>query len=136
MSVIERLPSVVLMSVAVLSGAAAFAANSSFLDQSAMTNLTDEDRKLQLDAAMGVLEADAASSSREWKNPSSGASGQADTLGNFKSDDGLHCRKLRLRTTARGVDSRFEFPVCKQADGEWFIASGKKLTRAKDVKQS
>ena len=136
MSVIERLSSVVLLAAALLSGTAAFAVNSSFLNESALTNLTDEDRKLQLDAAMGVLEDAAASSSREWNNPSSGASGQADTLGNFTSDDGLHCRKLRLRTTAKGVESRFEFPVCKKTDGDWFIASGMKLTRTSDAKQS
>lgn len=105
------------------------AAGAAFLKDTAMADLTDADLKLQNETAISVLEDPASDASKEWNNPNSGSSGRSESLGNFKSDDGLHCRKLRLWTQAKGIESRFAFPVCKGEDGTWFIASGKKLSK-------
>ena len=106
----------------------AFSANAGFLNDTAITALTDADRKIQLDTALVVLESADPKSTKEWQNPTTGSSGRIETLGNFKSEDGLHCRKMKLFTRAKGIESQFAFPVCKKVTGEWFIASGKQLT--------
>jgi hypothetical protein len=108
----------------------ALAGNETFLSDTAIAALTEADRKLQLDAVLSVLESTDAKAAKEWQNPQTGSSGRSESVGNFKSDEGLHCRKLRLFTQSRGIDSQFAFPVCKNASGEWFIASGMRLTRA------
>src|SRR5687768_17613154 len=96
------------------------AANAGFLKDTALAYLTDEDRRMQTQTAIAVLDDVAAKAAKDWKNPKTGASGRSESLGNFRSNDGLHCRKLRLLTTAKGIDSQFSFPVCKNAGGEWF----------------
>jgi|JRYI01.1.fsa_nt_gb surface antigen len=108
----------------------AAAANTGFLKDTALAFLSEEDMKLQTATALSVLEGADARGLKEWKNPKSGARGRSQGLGNFKSSDGLHCRKLRLWVEARGIETQFSFPVCKGNDGEWFIASGKTLHRA------
>lgn len=101
-----------------------------FLEDTAISLLKEADIKLQRAAALTVLESDDAHSAQEWKNSSSGNSGRVQGMGDFNSDDGLACRKLRIRTQAKGVESEFVFPFCKRADGEWLIASGKRLLKA------
>ncbi len=106
------------------------ASNLNFLDDTAIAFLTEADMKLQREAAVRVLESDDPKFVQEWKNFSSGYSGRIQGLGAFHSADGLTCRKLRIWTQARGVESQFVFPFCKGASGEWFIASGKRLFKA------
>lgn len=101
-----------------------------FLEDSALSFLKQADRELQRAAALNVLESADPHSAQEWKNSASGYSGRVQGLGAFNSSDGLMCRKLRIRTRAEGVESEFVFPFCKDASGEWFIASGKSLSRA------
>jgi 17 kDa outer membrane surface antigen len=108
----------------------ALGAGAAFLHNTAIAALSDEDRQLQRDTAISVLESEDPKLSKTWDNPKTRSSGRSDSLGNYKSDDGLHCRKLRLFTHAKGIDSQLEFPVCKNPGGEWFIASGKKLSKA------
>jgi hypothetical protein len=108
----------------------AVAAGATFLKDTAIAALTSEDLKLQSDAALSVLEDKNPRAAKEWANPQSNASGRIQSLGNFKSEDGMHCRKLQLAASARGIDSQFSFPVCKVEGGEWMIASGMKLSPA------
>jgi surface antigen len=103
------------------------AAGLGFLSDSAFVAMTDEDRKLQLVAALNALSSSEPQKQVEWKNPQSGASGTVEARGHYTADDGLHCRKLSLLTQAKGVENRFVFPVCKDSNGQWFIASGKKI---------
>jgi hypothetical protein len=107
------------------------AANAGFLqDTAALAFFTDADIKIHVQTALQVLESVQAKESRTWKNSASGFSGRAESLGNFRSEDGLHCRKIRLFTQARGIESQFALPVCKNPCGEWFIASAKRLSKA------
>jgi hypothetical protein len=107
-----------------------FAAGAMFLQDTAHAALTEEDKKLQHDNAISVLNGEDANGSKEWSNPKTRSSGRSQSLGNLKSEDGLHCRRLRLYTNAKGVESQLTFPVCKNVGGDWFIASGMKLTKA------
>lgn len=108
----------------------AAAAGATFLKDTAIAALTSEDLQLQGDAALSVLENPNPRAAKEWTNPRSNASGRIQGLGNFKSEDGMHCRKLQLSARAKGIDSQFSFPVCKMEGGEWMIASGMKLSPA------
>lgn|SRR5690606_7211417 len=121
---------IVAMLVLGLSAMLSHAGNLTFLRNTSFALLDDTDRALQLDAAKRVLESDDARSSQEWTNPSSGSSGRVQSLGIFKSEDGLHCRKVRVSSTSQGVESRLTIPVCRTSDGDWLIASGKQLERA------
>jgi surface antigen len=103
------------------------AAGTAFLKDTALAFLTEEDRRLHLAAALDVLEGSDPDGSKEWRNPATGASGKSRSLGNLKSSEGLHCRKLKLTVDAKGITTEFAFPACKGNDGEWFIASGKTL---------
>jgi surface antigen len=103
------------------------AAGLGFLENSALVALTDEDRKLQLVAALNALGSAEEHKQVDWKNPQSGASGTVEARGRYTADDGLHCRRLSLLTQAKGIESRFVFPACQDSNGQWFIASGKKI---------
>jgi hypothetical protein len=131
-SVLEATAPVVIV-LGVLAGMplGALAQGENFLNDPAMRDLSPADRELQRDAALSVLENPEAQAAREWQNPGSGDSGRAQATGHFTSDDGLRCRKLHLSSQAQGRSSQLEFPVCKDAGGLWFIASGKKLTEVR-----
>jgi surface antigen len=111
--------------------ATAYSNNLDFLNSTTAAHLTDEDRRLQLQAASAVLEAEAPKGKQQWSNPQTGSSGSIESLGNYRAEDGLHCRKITISTHAAGRDNRSTFPVCKGADGSWFFASGKKMTLIK-----
>jgi len=129
-SALKNSASIACALLAILPTTVLFAANAGFLKDTALAYLTDEDRRMQTQTAISVLDDADATAAKDWKNPKTGSSGRSESLGNFRSNDGLHCRKLRLLTTAKGIDSQFSFPVCKNAQGDWFIASGKQLTPA------
>jgi surface antigen len=119
----------VLLAALVATATVSFAGNLGFLNDTAIAALTDEDRKMQLDAAVSALESADGKATREWTNPATHSFGRTESSGNYKSEDGLHCRKMKLFVQAKGIESQFAFPVCKGADGEWFIATGKTLTK-------
>jgi hypothetical protein len=98
-----------------------------FLRDTPVTYLTDADKKLQREAALFVLEHAEANASREWHNPGTGFSGRIEGQGDLISDDGLHCRKLKIIVHAKGGESVFALPLCKGTNGEWFFGSGLKL---------
>lgn len=98
-----------------------------FLDNSPILALNEVDKQLQRDALLFVLESPDARATREWKNPLTGCSGRIDGQGDLVSADRLPCRKVQLRTHAKGMQSSFAFPLCKDPQGNWFIASGMKF---------
>lgn len=104
-----------------------------FLRDTPMTYLTEADRKLQRAAALFVLEHERANVMREWSNPATGASGRIEGQGDLVADDGLHCRKIKIVAQAKGAQSVFALPVCKNRQGEWFFGSGLKLTPVEDA---
>lgn len=111
------------------------AADLNFMRDTPMTYLTDADRKLQREAALSVLEHERANAVREWSNPATGASGRIEGQGDLIADDGLRCRKIRIVAQAKGAESVFALPVCKDTKGQWFFGSGLKLSPAKNTER-
>jgi len=105
------------------------AQNLTFLQDTPGVTFTDEDRKLQLDAAVAVLGDPNPRLFKEWKNPATGHAGSFEGLGDLRSEDGLHCRKIKIRSEAVGRKNQMVLPVCQTAAGDWMFASGKKLTQ-------
>lgn len=99
-----------------------------FLQDTPAVALTDEDRKLQLDAGIAVLSDRDPRLIKAWSNPATGHSGSFQGLGNLRSEDGLHCRKIKILTEAAGRKNQMVVPVCLTEQGDWMFASGKKLT--------
>lgn len=98
------------------------------LGNSALLKMSDADKKLQYQAVMEVLESSDVHSVREWENKQTGFKGRVDAQGDMTSADGLRCRRLQLRTEVGNSQSLFTFPFCKDEQGQWFIASGKKFS--------
>jgi hypothetical protein len=105
------------------------AQNLTFLQDTPGVTFNDEDRKLQLDAAIAVLSDPNPRLSKEWKNPATGHSGSFQGLGNLRSEDGLHCRKIKILSEGEGRKNQMVLPVCQTAEGDWMFASGKQLTQ-------
>jgi surface antigen len=95
------------------------------LGNSPLLKMSEADKKLQYQAVMDVLESSDVHAVREWENKNTGFKGRIDAQGDMRSADGLRCRRLQLRTELNGSQSLFTFPFCKDAQGQWFIASGK-----------
>jgi len=98
------------------------------LGNSPLLKMSDADKKLQYQAVMDVLDSSDVHAVREWENKKTGFKGRVDAQGDMTSADGLHCRRLQLRTEINGSQSLFAFPFCKDEQGQWFIASGKKFS--------
>jgi pimeloyl-ACP methyl ester carboxylesterase len=101
-----------------------FALNLDFLRDTPVMYLTEADKKLQREAALFVLEHEDPNASREWQNPQTGYSGRIEGQGDLISDDGLKCRKLKIVVHAKGGESVFVLPLCKNPQGEWLFGSG------------
>jgi len=108
----------------------AVSAGLAFLKTSPIYYFDDTDRKMMMDAAQQVLNDADGSAMREWKNPGTSASGKVQGLGKFRSEDGLECRKVKVSNQARGLESEATYPVCRDTNGEWRLASGKQLVPA------
>jgi surface antigen len=121
----SAIPSIV---AAALLPAAVVALPTDILGNSPLLKMSEADKKLQYEAVMDVLESTEAHAVREWKNSKTGFQGRVDAQGDMRSADGLPCRRLQLRTEVRGLQSLFTFPFCKDAQGQWFIASGMKFS--------
>lgn len=102
--------------------------NLTFLKDAPGVTFSDEDRKLQWEAAFAVLSDPNPRTSKEWKNPKTGHAGSFHGLGNLRSENGLHCRKLKILSEAAARKNQMIFPVCLTTDGVWMFASGMKLT--------
>ncbi|HKE94275.1 MAG TPA: RT0821/Lpp0805 family surface protein [Povalibacter sp.] len=106
------------------------AANLTFLRNSPVFWFNDTDRRMMNDAAMQVLNDADPRAVREWNNPRTRAAGRVESLGRFRSADGMDCRRLRLWNQARGIEGEMTFPVCRVQGGDWRLASGVELTPA------
>jgi hypothetical protein len=103
------------------------ALNLDFLHDTPIMHLNETDKTMQRDAALFVLGHEKPDATREWSNPLTGSSGRIEGQGDLISDDGVRCRKIRIVVQARGAESVFVLPVCKDSKGEWFFGSGLKL---------
>jgi hypothetical protein len=119
------------MLIAVAMPGFAIAAGLGFLNNTPLSYFTEQDLQLMRDAAASVLDDVNPQAVREWTNPANKYSGKIEGLGSFRSSDGFRCRKLRITTQAKGIESAATYPVCKTAKDEWQLASGKELVKDK-----
>ncbi|HEY4370073.1 MAG TPA: hypothetical protein VGN07_22775 [Steroidobacteraceae bacterium] len=105
------------------------AAGLDFMKNTPLAYFTDADMQMLRDATKSVLDDPDPRAVREWVNPANKYSGKAEGLGAFKSSDGLRCRKVRISTQAKGIESMATYPMCKTIHDEWQLASGKQLEK-------
>lgn len=95
----------------------AIAANTSFMNDSVLAELRDDDVTMLLATIEEALELPQGEASR-WENKGTGAQGTITRLGGF-SKEGRECRKLRVETQARGRSSDSEWDYCRAPYGRW-----------------
>lgn len=115
-----------LILVGSLGSVTAMAGNLGFLKDSPVSYFSEEDTAQMMNAATDALNDSAPRPKREWKNPTTGNSGQLEVLRSFKLADGTACRTLQVSNQAKGIESRATYPLCKAADGTWIIRAGAK----------
>lgn len=125
----DRMSRVTIAVIAAVLPTLAGAANLSFLKNTPYYYFTEQDLQLMFDTANQVLNDPNPTVVREWSNPKNKYSGKVEGLGSVKSTDGLQCRKLRIWTQAKGLENLATYPVCKTAQGEWQLSSGRELVK-------
>ena len=94
--------------------------NTLFADQLPIGRMNQEDIELLLAAVDDTLERAADGSTREWRNPKTGAGGYLTPRASYR-DAGLRCRDLAVENRAGGMHNRATLSVCKQPDGSWKV---------------
>ncbi|MBV8143850.1 MAG: hypothetical protein JO184_02495 [Gammaproteobacteria bacterium] len=105
-------------SVAVIS---ASAGNLSFLNQSPLNYFNADDMEMMRQNARKVLDDPAANARQTWSNAKTGASGLAQVRSEFKTSDGVPCKRLRIINKAKGLQGDATYTICKSPDGDWAI---------------
>lgn len=103
--------------VLVLGAPAAEAVNTQFLEDSALSALTDADVTLLMDAIQKGLAAPEGEAIA-WENPKTGARGSVEPGAAFERD-GRGCRHLRLDFGNKGRHGEGQWTYCRRADGSW-----------------
>jgi len=81
---------------------------------------TDADWKLLGETLTAALDAAADGEAREWRNDRSRASGRITPLSSHTRDD-VTCRRVRIESSAAGVENSYRYLFCRRADGPWRI---------------
>lgn len=96
---------------------AGIAANTSFLNDSAMSEFKDDDVMMlqsNIDQALTLPQGE----TKAWENPVTGAHGRITVLAPH-SQDGRECRKLRVENHARGRSGEGDWNYCRTTEGRW-----------------
>lgn len=96
-----------------------YAANTSFMRDSVLAELRDDDVTILLETIEETLELPKGEP-HSWENKASGAKGTVTRLGGY-SKDGRECRKLRV-AQARGRSGDSELDYCRAPYGRWELA--------------
>jgi len=83
--------------------------------------MSDADRSLLQTAMQQALDEHPDGQALSWKSSESDAHGSIVPLSTFERH-GMHCRKLRFETHAKGESGRGEYSLCKTKDGTWALA--------------
>jgi surface antigen len=85
---------------------------------------TDTDWKLLDETLNAALDEAPDGEAREWRNDKSRASGRITPLASHTRDD-VTCRRVRIESSAAGVESSYRYLFCRRADGPWGIGMPK-----------
>lgn len=116
-----RKSTVALAFVAGLIPLTAVAANLSFLRNSPLSYFTQADIDMMIKAAGAILEASDPHAEQAWDNPRSGASGLVQGKAQFTTRDGTLCKRLRVVSRARKLESETVYTVCKDPARGWIL---------------
>lgn len=109
-----------------------FAGNLSFLNNSAITKFTDEDRDLMMANIMYALDHIKDGRKSAWKNPHSGAWGYA-IPSRSATVKGKICRNITTFNFAKGVTGESIYRLCKCGKQRWQIISFRRLPVQEDI---
>lgn len=118
----KRCIAVMMVLTGLLATAHSYAAGYRGLKDTPLSEFNEEDLSLFENAHKEALENRGDGDTVTWKNPDSGASGTITPLRTDRSG-GRNCRLLRILSSAGGRTGDSRFWYCKQADGQWKIAS-------------
>ncbi len=93
----------------------------SFLKKSPMSYFTQDDFELMTRNARAVLDAAEPDAERTWTNPRSGASGLAQSKGQFSATDGALCKHLRVVNRAKKLEDEATYTVCRYSGRGWVL---------------
>lgn len=96
------------------------AGNVTFLKDSAIAKMTDQDLEMLRSAARNALDYTADGQSRRWENDATGATGIVTPI-STSEEGGAVCRQLELFNDAKGFSGRTVFTFCRQPDGTWKV---------------
>ena len=105
--------------VLALASPATLAADNKVFANSPMGKMTDADFTIARAAVDDALDNAADGEKREWKNPTTKASGTILPRKTF-TRDGMRCRAADFATSAGGKSGQSKWNLCKK-DGEWKI---------------
>ena len=113
-----RTVSISTIALAFLSSAGlGIAADTSFISDSVLAELREDDVSMLLETIDAALEAPQGEA-QPWENKASGAKGTVTRMGGY-SKDRRECRRLRVQTQARGRSGDGEADYCRAAYGRW-----------------
>ena len=115
---------VVLLASAVLGAPAASAASLGWMKGQAAQFFTDTDWKLLRETLTAALDEASDGEAREWRNDKSKASGRITPLASQTQDD-VTCRRVRIESSAAGVENSYRYLFCRRAEGPWGIGMPK-----------
>lgn len=91
-----------------------------YLKTSPINYFNNEDIRLMKANVDGLLEAGAEGDKKQWRNPKSGHSGEAEVMKSF-SADGMNCKRVRVANEAKGLKSDATYPLCKVPGKGWRV---------------
>ena len=97
-----------------------YASNYAFLDGSAITYFTDQDRDLMMSNIYKVLNRYPDNKKSSWVNPKSKAWGYAMVTKTMRQNNGLLCRALLIVNNAHHIPGKSTYRVCK-IKGSWKV---------------
>ena len=84
----------------------------------------DEDLRLFLDTGAKALATDEKGATFDWNNPTTGAGGRFEALGDAPSVGGLPCKRLRMSVYAKKRAQKSSgLTACRTPEGRWKLAS-------------
>lgn len=92
-----------------------------FMEYSPIAYYTEEDHRIADEAGLDALDNYPDGTTREWRNPATGASGSITPLETSTNEAGHTCRKARAvdRTTKPPLRGEFVFQLCKDPATGW-----------------
>ena len=112
-----RVAATLALAILFLPGGAS-ASNWRFLQDSPISQFSEEDFERFRAAGRRALDEAADGQTVEWKNPKTGAYGTIQPL-DTREVDGTTCRRAEVFNSAGGTKGTSRFTFCRQEDGTW-----------------